>query len=137
MGRLPRSNTLQNVYDGGVGPLALVLGHERDLAALVDDHGGALRLPLGIIVEAEALRDGALRVEVGEQRVAQTEVLDERRVRPVAVDAHAEHLRVDPLELTEVVLEAGELLRAGWAEVERVEREDDVALAAEVAEADL
>ncbi len=95
-----------------------------DDAVPVDDDGRPVRDPLVLEVEPVLLRDGPLRLEVGQERVLDAELLGERLVGPDRVHADAEHGRAQRLELLQVVHEAGVLLRADGAEIERVERED-------------
>src|SRR4051812_38859337 len=96
-----------------VGPLDLEVGpdqHERPLvvAALLD-------------VDAVGPRDLALRVEVGQQRERDAELLLERLVRERRVHRDTVELRV---ELGLDLLVHVQLVRADRAEVERIEDED-------------
>src|SRR5262245_28394143 len=117
---------LQRLDDRGVGALLgdVVQHHAADDALSVDHDGRAVVDPLLLEFKAVLLRHGPLGLEVGEQRVLDAELLGECLVRPDRVHAHAEDARVQRVELLEIVDEAGVLLRADRAEVERIERED-------------
>src|SRR4051794_5671062 len=93
----------------------------------------ASRAPPLLVVEAIGLADGALRVEVGEQRDTNPELLLEGVVGIRGVDGDAIHLHALGLELAEDLVVDVQLVCADRAEVERVEGEDG-ALAAQILE---
>src|SRR5258708_3478396 len=81
-----------------------LLLHVGDLAVLVDDDGRARGESFVVEIEPVLRRDRALRMKIREQRKVEAELLLESGLRPRAVDADAEHLRVRAVELREVLL---------------------------------
>ncbi len=86
--------------------LEAVVLSPSDLALLVDDHGRTRRDALLRLVEAGTSRRRFPRVEVGEERTTDAERLGERTMRPRAVDADAEDLRIGGLKLRDVFAQA-------------------------------
>src|SRR3954447_25967956 len=79
------------------------------------------RVAPALVVQAEGLGELALRVEVGEQRDADAEMLLERLMRVGRVDRYAVELDALRLELAEHLVVDVQLVGADRAEVERVE----------------
>src|SRR6266478_3852963 len=66
-------------------------------------------------------------MEVRKQRIVDSHLLGEGFVRPDAVHAQAEHLRIQLFELLQVIDEAGVLVRADGAEIQRIKDQDHIA----------
>src|SRR5882762_3183622 len=75
-------------------------------------------------------------MEVGQQRIADSHLFGERFVRPDAVHAQAEHLRVELLKLFQIVDKTGVLIRANGAEIKRIKNQDDIALPGKIGKLD-
>src|SRR5882724_3096869 len=116
------------------------VGNHRDIvifepghfAVLIDDGDGAASDALSGEVDAVFFTHGAARMKIGEQRILDVHFVGVGFVRPDAVDADAENLRIQILERLHFVDEAGVLVGAGGAPVERVPYENDVLLAAKI-----
>src|ERR1700735_1211206 len=110
----------------------IVIFEPGDFAIAVDDGDGAPGDPFVGEVDAELIGDRAARLEIGEQRIIDAELFGECLVRPHAIDAQAEHLRVELVEALQIVDEADVFIGADRAPIERIEHEHDIFLAAKI-----
>ncbi len=110
----------------GVRPLHL---------AVIDQHQRAVGVADGVDPGAVGAGDLALRVEVGQQRHGQVELLAKGPVRVARVHADPDQRRALRLDLGQDLLVEAELTGAHRAEVERIERDHQLAIE-EVAERD-
>src|ERR1700722_8488357 len=75
-------------------------------------------------------------MKISEQRVGDSHFFGERFVRPGAIDAQAEHLRIERFKLLQIVDKTGVFVGANRAEIEWIKNQYDVALAREVRKLD-
>ena len=100
-----------------------------DHSRRVDDEERAVALPFLRVVHTVRLRDGALRLEVGEQWEVQLAVARERAVTPHAIHRDPDQLGPVLAELRQDLVVKAHLITADRTPIRGVEREDHGATA--------
>src|SRR6266581_1234634 len=106
----------------------------RYLSRLVDDGDRAAGDAFISQVHAVLLAHRSARMKIRQQRIFDPHLLRIRLVRPHAVHADAQNFRVQRLERFHVVHEAGVLVRARRAPVQRVPHQHDILFPREIRE---
>jgi hypothetical protein len=110
----------------------IVILEPCDISRAIDDRDGASCDAFIGEIDSEFVAHRSARLKIREQRILNPHFFRVSFVRPGAIDADTHHLRVELLEFFHVIHEAGVLVRAGWAPIQRIEYEDDILFALEV-----
>src|SRR6202035_3613763 len=107
----------------------IVILEPGDSPGAIDDGDSATGNAFVGQKDAIFVADGAAWLKIGEQRIFYSHLLGKGFVRPCAVHAYAEHLRVELVKTFHVIHQTNVLVGTHRAPVERVEDEDYIFLA--------